>query len=138
MNSPLLDVGIGLALIYLLFALSVTSINELISSVVGLRGKALQNRLKELFKGQASELMKDPLLSTLSSKKSPSYIPPKLFGEAFVKKTKEYVVATGKLREAAEDELEEAKREADKALELLPVELRDFAESLVDGAKEKR
>ena len=67
MSTPYLDVAIGLALIYLTFAISVTSLNEALSSLLKLRGRLLRERLRQLFgKEDADALLKDPLLASLS------------------------------------------------------------------------
>jgi hypothetical protein len=47
-DSPALDVAIGLALVFFLFALAVSKINEIIASVLGLRHKGLEKALAAL------------------------------------------------------------------------------------------
>ena len=44
-NSPLLDVAIGLVLIFLLYSLLATSVNEAIATVFGLRARMLKNSI---------------------------------------------------------------------------------------------
>ena len=86
MSTPYLDVAIGLALIYLTFAISVTSLNEALSSLMKLRGRLLRERLRQLFgKEDADALLKDPLLASLSASGLPSYIPARSLGSALLR-----------------------------------------------------
>jgi hypothetical protein len=47
-DSPALDVAIGLALVFFLFAVAVSKINEMVASLLGLRHKGLEKALQAL------------------------------------------------------------------------------------------
>ena len=42
-NSPILDVAIGLVFIFLLYSLLITSVNEAVATLLGLRARMLRN-----------------------------------------------------------------------------------------------
>ncbi|MFD1378800.1 hypothetical protein [Fodinicurvata halophila] len=60
MDSALIEAAIGLVLVYLVFSLSVTSLNEAIASLLQLRGRVLYRRLQEIFAGEAEFILNDP------------------------------------------------------------------------------
>ncbi|MEO8210272.1 MAG: hypothetical protein ABI840_06900 [bacterium] len=89
MNSNILDVIITLCFTYLLLALIVTTVGEIINTMTKNRSKLLQEALKSLFdnitpatKGVVSpvfdRISKNPFITILKGKgdKFPSYIPP--------------------------------------------------------------
>ena len=84
-GSAILDVAIGMIFIYLLMALVVTSLSELIASWLRWRSKNLAEGLQRLLNsGPAQGLVRDlynhPLVKTLSKDGSgPSYIPSRTF-----------------------------------------------------------
>ena len=76
----LLNVGIGMMLIYLVGSLTVTAAVETVSSLLGLRAKTLAKSLAQLFRDPAyrTQLMDHPLLATLrAAGGKPSYVPPR-------------------------------------------------------------
>lgn len=98
MDSVLIEVGIGLALLYLLLSLSVTSVNEVIESLFELRGKELRKKVREIFSCDADKILNDPLIASLSKRKLPSYIPSRLFGEAVAKQLDDVMEGAADLR----------------------------------------
>ena len=76
---PILDVAIGLSLIYLLLALSCTTLNEMIAGVLKLRSRNLEKGIGRMLGDPAlkSALYTHPLIRSLAnaSGTSPSYIP---------------------------------------------------------------
>lgn len=137
MDSALIEVALGLALIYLLFSLSVTSLNESISALSKLRGRTLFNRLNEIFAGDANEILDDTLLKALSKNRRPSYIPPKMFGAAFSGKVQDYAKKAAMAREAAASaaaNIDTLEADAMNALNALPAGLRSYTEAIVEGA----
>ena len=53
-NSPALDVAIGLVFLYIVLALVCSTLNEAISTAVGLRARFLQVGLLNLLSGSAT------------------------------------------------------------------------------------
>ena len=90
--STALDVAIGLVFLYLLLALSVTTLQELLASAFGWRAKNLYTAIEDMLKnGESSPLTKElyahPLVRNLVQKelgKLPSYIPSKTFSIALL------------------------------------------------------
>ena len=87
-NSNVLEVGIGLAFVYLLLGLVVSAANELVAA--GLRSRAthlkqgIQNMLES---GASTGVLSHALIKSLSpAGKSPSYLPPGLFAVALLDK----------------------------------------------------
>ena len=71
MNTAIFDVMLGLVFIYLLFSLLCTTINELISRMIGLRARNLREGIGELLgdpvlKGLAQQIYRHPLIQSLS------------------------------------------------------------------------
>jgi hypothetical protein len=71
MNTIIFDVMLGLVFVYILFALLCTTINELISRMLGLRARNLREGIGELLsdpvlKGLAQEVYRHPLIQSLS------------------------------------------------------------------------
>jgi hypothetical protein len=85
MNSPFLDVAIGLAFIFLFLSLICTAFNEGLSSIIGLRATFLKKALNNLFSDDhVQAIMKHELIAKLSTNGNPSYIPAKTFAAAMV------------------------------------------------------
>jgi hypothetical protein len=79
----LLDVVIGVAFVYLLFALICTTANEWVASLRGLRGRTLDMGIRRMLGPLADEFFDHPLIASLSRPgKRPSYIPANLFSSA--------------------------------------------------------
>ena len=95
-NSDILDVAIGLALVYALLSLLTTTLGELISRAFALRSATLVDAIRNVLANTDGQLLaafwKQPLIQTLSLKKksttaleeggdTPSDIPPKSLGQ---------------------------------------------------------
>lgn len=87
-----LDVAIGLILIYLVLGLLASEIQELIATVLEWRAKHLRESIVNLLQGELTEeLYKTPLLKSLNQKRSqksqsvgPSYLPAEVFSTALL------------------------------------------------------
>src|SRR5438105_1877995 len=86
---PVLDVAIGLSFLYLLLALSCTTINELIAGAFSRRAKVLREGIEHLLgdKDLAAAIYRHPTIESLAKpyKKlgaTPSYIPSDRFAAA--------------------------------------------------------
>ncbi|HEY8880120.1 MAG TPA: peptidoglycan-binding protein [Roseateles sp.] len=87
MDSRMLEVAIGLALVFALFGLLVTSIHEWIAQMMKSRGKTLRLAVTSLLADDADladELMKQPLLTSMAegnanSTPKPSYLSADVF-----------------------------------------------------------
>jgi len=99
LNSPILEVGLGLVLVYLVLALVCTSVNEYIAQLLHLRAANLWTAIQGLFPGKegsqfAASLYAHPLIRSLWPKKQtasgvllngfPSYIPAEIFSLALL------------------------------------------------------
>ena len=76
LDHPIVDVALGLILLYSTLSLVASVVKEWISSVLGLRAKNLQKGIQTLIgEDHAARLYGHPLVSTLAKeKKLPSYI----------------------------------------------------------------
>ncbi|OEC93563.1 hypothetical protein [Rhizobium sp. YK2] len=89
-NSVVLDVGIGLAFLYLLLALACSVIQEVVANVTSWRGRHLLNSIKVMLNdpsmaGLAKRVYTNPRIQTLSLPgKLPSYIPSAAFATAII------------------------------------------------------
>ncbi|MDQ0563240.1 hypothetical protein QO004_005049 [Rhizobium mesoamericanum] len=90
LSSPVLDVGIGLALMYLLLALVCSVVQEVIANLTSWRGRHLLESIKTMLNdptlsGLAKRVYADPRINNLSLPgKLPSYIPAAAFANALV------------------------------------------------------
>jgi len=84
-NSSILDIAVGMVLLYVLISLLCSAINEMISQIFRMRAKNLEVGLTNLLQsGKGNKLVlafyNHPLINGLSkAEKRPSYIPPKNF-----------------------------------------------------------
>jgi len=87
-NSAILDIAIGMVLLYVLISLLCSAINELISQFLKMRAKNLEEGIASLLHSKdgnvlVAEVYKHPLINGLSKKdgkrEKPSYIPAKNF-----------------------------------------------------------
>ena len=99
-GSDVLDVGIGMALLFLMMSLIATAVREAIESWMKSRSTDLEKGLREMlddreednFKGLVGQIYNHPLISSLykgtlaeaKAKDLPSYIPSKTFVSAFL------------------------------------------------------
>lgn len=89
-NSEILEVAIGLVFFYLLLSLLVTTINEIIASVINLRGKTLKDAIFSML-DQADDkanpasivhsILDHPRIKSLTGRKLPSFIQPATFAK---------------------------------------------------------
>ena len=91
LGLPVLDVAIGMAFLYLLFALMCTTLNEIIASAFDRRGKMLRRGIRSLVGSEelTSALYRHPAIASLApfEKKDaplPSYVPAARFTEALI------------------------------------------------------
>lgn len=89
-GSAILDIGIGLILLYLLLALMCSVLQELLANVISWRGKHLRSSLQSMLNdpnmtGLVRRLYADPRIGGLALPgKLPSYIPTEAFAKAMV------------------------------------------------------
>jgi hypothetical protein len=85
---PILDLAIGLSFIYLLLALSCTTLNEMIASLLKLRPRNLEKGIARMLGDPAlkTAIYRHPLIKSLANAagNSPSYIPPSKFALALL------------------------------------------------------
>ena len=73
LDSPMIDVAIGLILFFLVMSLSVTAAQERVASILKLRGKNLEKGIKRLVGNDISkEIYNHSLMKTMGDK--PSYL----------------------------------------------------------------
>jgi hypothetical protein len=89
-GSEVLDVAIGLFVIFFVLSTVCSGINEAIAGLLRKRAATLEEGLRELLRdpggsGLTQELLKHPLIGSLSSGiRTPSYIPSHMFAVALV------------------------------------------------------
>ena len=78
LDHPIIDVGLGLILFYVMFSLVASAVQEWIASVLGLRSENLRDGVRNLIGDEyATRVYEHPLISNLAKKdKLPSYIAP--------------------------------------------------------------
>ena len=120
---PVLDVVIGLAFLYLLFALVCTTLNEAIAIVSNRRSTMLQRGIEQLLgdPALASAVYRHPSIKSLANPKKPaakpSYIPAERFAAALIDHiTKDHSVTDANAISAGIQELPDAARAQLKAL----------------------
>ena len=86
LDHPIVDVALGLILLYSTLSLVASVVKEWISSVLALRAKNLREGIQNLIgKNHASRLYGHPLVSTLAKEnKLPSYIGSGTFASVLV------------------------------------------------------
>ena len=86
LDHPIVDVALGLFLLYSTLSLVASVVKEWVSSFLGLRAKNLQEGIQTLIgEDHASRLYGHPLVSTLAKeKKLPSYIGSGTFASVLV------------------------------------------------------
>ena len=84
-GSNILEIVMGVVFVYLLLSLVCSAINELISRMLSMRAKNLEEGIRNLLddpegKGYAKDFFDHPLVKSLGrKKKNPSYIPSRTF-----------------------------------------------------------
>lgn len=130
LDAAILDVAIGLVLIYLTLGLVCTAISEVINSVLALRANVLRESLENLLgsKDEANKFYDRPLIRTLRrADSSPSYIPTAVFSRALVDQ-----LLGGPAAAQTVDALRARLRDADAAV--LPQLQRDALLTLLDDS----
>ena len=86
LDSPIIDVSMGLVFFYVTLSLVCSSIQEIIASLLGLRSRNLKKGIQNLIGSEYAEAMYDhPLIKGLRKpKKLPSYIKPDIFSTALI------------------------------------------------------
>ena len=86
LDHPIVDVALGLILLYTVLSLFASVVKEWISTLLGLRAKNLEKGIQTLIGADyATKLYKHPLVSSLATgKKLPSYIGSGTFASALV------------------------------------------------------
>ena len=86
LDSPIVDVAMGLVFFYVTLSLVCSSIQEIIASLFGLRSRNLKKGIENLIGNEYAEAMYDhPLIKGLRKpKKLPSYIKPELFSTVLI------------------------------------------------------
>jgi hypothetical protein len=87
-GSMVLDVAIGLALVYSFLSVIASAVSEAISGMLGLRAKTLETAVQRLLGNpeMAKSVYANPLIKGLakSDKSTPSYIPAEVFAMALI------------------------------------------------------
>ncbi|MCY4372403.1 MAG: hypothetical protein OXC31_01440 [Spirochaetaceae bacterium] len=86
LNSPIVDVAMGLVFFYVTLSLVCSSIQEIIASLLGLRSRNLRKGIGNLIGSEYAEALYDhPLIKGLRKpRKLPSYIKPDIFSTALI------------------------------------------------------
>ncbi len=89
-STPILDVAIALFFAYFLLAIIVSAVNEVIMSLLNMRGKMLKQTILNMIDDPkwhelSKEIINSPIINSLREKDGsfPSYISPQAFVEAF-------------------------------------------------------
>lgn len=140
LDTPIMDVAIGLIFFYVLLSLVCSSIQEIIASIFGLRSRNLEKGIKNLIgREYARSVYKHPLIKGLRKPGTlPSYIKPETFTAALLEvvakdKTGKNVseLTTCQLRDAIK-EMESANPARDLLLSLVKT-----GENTVDGIQQR-
>ena len=86
LDSPIIDVAIGLVFFYVTLSLVCSSIQEIIASLLGLRSRNLKKGIENLIGNEYAQAMYDhPLIKGMRKpNKLPSYIKPELFSTVLI------------------------------------------------------
>lgn len=86
LDSPIVDVALGMVFFYVTLSLVCSSIQEIIASLLGLRSRNLKKGIRNLIGNEYAEAMYDhPLIKGLRKpEKLPSYIKPEIFSTALI------------------------------------------------------
>lgn len=140
LDSPIVDVAMGLVFFYVTLSLVCSSIQEIIASLLGLRSRNLRKGIENLIGNEYAEALYDhPLIKGMRKpKKLPSYIKPDIFSTALIDmisrdKTDENAIDT-----AAEDvRALIAKIDANNPTRELLISLLDKANPTVEGLRQR-
>ena len=86
LDSPIIDVAIGLVFFYVTLSLVCSSIQEIIASLLGLRSRNLKKGIENLIGNEYAQAMYEhPLIKGMRKpNKLPSYIKPELFSTVLI------------------------------------------------------
>ena len=86
LDSPIVDVAMGLMFFYVTLSLVCSSIQEIIAGVFGLRSRNLRRGIENLVGNEYAQALYDhPLIKGLRKPKGrPSYLKPEIFGSALI------------------------------------------------------
>ena len=140
LNSPIVDVAMGLVFFYVTLSLVCSSIQEIIASLFGLRSRNLKKGIRNLIGSEYAAAMYDhPLIKGLRKpKKLPSYIRPDIFSTALID-----MISRDKTNENAIDTAAEdvraliAKIDANNPTRELLISLVDKANPTVEDLRER-
>jgi hypothetical protein len=85
-GSQILEVAVGLILVYLLLSVACSGMKEFIAGITGMRSSTLEAAIRDMLKnpGNATQLLSNHLISAAAgSGAKPSYIPSRSFALAF-------------------------------------------------------
>jgi hypothetical protein len=125
----ILDVAVGMTFIYLLLSLICSGANELVAWIAGRRAATLRSGIETLLRdpaldGLADNVYAHPLVTSLSSKGKPSYIPSSSFVLALVDTLRDHAVDPAALREALPSRQLESLDDVRTVVQALPDESR--------------
>ena len=140
LDSPIVDVAMGLVFFYVTLSLVCSSIQEIIASLLGLRSRNLKKGIRNLIGNEYAEAVYDhPLIKGLRKpKKLPSYIKPEIFSTALID-----MISRDKTEENAIDAAAEdvraliAKIDANNPTRELLISLVDKANPTVEDLRER-
>ncbi len=140
LDSPIVDVAMGLVFFYVTLSLVCSSIQEIIASLVGLRSRNLKKGIRNLIGNEYAEAVYDhPLIKGLRKpKKLPSYIKPEIFSTALIDMISRDKTDENAIDAAAEDvRALIAKIDANNPTRELLISLVDKANPTVEDLRER-
>lgn len=140
LDSPIVDVAMGLVFFYVTLSLVCSSIQEILASLLGLRSRNLKKGIRNLIGSEYAEAMYDhPLIKGLRKpNKLPSYIKPEIFSTALID-----MISRGKSDENAIDAAAEdvrtliGKIDANNPTRELLISLIDKADPRIEDLRER-
>ena len=140
LDSPIVDVAMGLVFFHVTLSLVCSSIQEIIASLLGLRSRNLKKGIRNLIGNEYAEAMYDhPLIKGLRKpKKLPSYIKPEIFSTALIDMISRDKTDENAIDAAAEDvRALIAKIDANNPTRELLISLVDKANPTVEDLRER-
>ncbi len=140
MDSPIVDVALGLVFFYVTLSLVCSSIQEIIASLFGLRSRNLKKGIENLIGSEYAKAMYDhPLIKGLRKpKRLPSYIKPDIFSTALIDMISRDKTVENAIDTAAEDvRALIAKIDANNPTRELLISLVDKANPTVEDLRER-
>ena len=140
LDSPIVDVAMGLVFFHVTLSLVCSSIQEIIASLLGLRSRNLKKGIRNLVGNEYAEAMYDhPLIKGLRKpRKLPSYIKPEIFSTALIDMISRDKTDENAIDAAAEDvRALIAKVDANNPTRELLISLVDKANPTVEDLRER-